>query len=85
MHKLQLFGRIQTRNYDDKDGKKVYVTEVIGEEVYFAGGTGNSSNTGNSTNMNQAPAQHFSSEETVDFNDFNEDEFKIETEDDIEF
>lgn len=85
MHKLQLFGRIQTRNYDDKDGKKVYVTEVIGEEVYFAGGTGNSSNTGNSTNMNQAPTQHFTSEETVDFNDFNEDEFKIETEDDIEF
>ena len=35
--------------------------------------------------MSQAPAQHFSSEETVDFNDFNEDEFKIETEDDIEF
>ena len=63
----------------------MYVTEVIGEEVYFAGGTGNSSNTGNSTNMNQAPAQHFTSEETVDFNDFNEDEFKIETEDDIEF
>ena len=29
-------GRIQTRNYDDKDGKKVYVTEVIAEEVYFA-------------------------------------------------
>ena len=35
--------------------------------------------------MNQAPTQHFTSEETVDFNDFNEDEFKIETEDDIEF
>ena len=29
-------GRIQTRNYDDKDGKKVYVTEVIAEEAYFA-------------------------------------------------
>ncbi len=29
-------GRIQTRNYDDKDGKKVYVTEVIAEEVDFA-------------------------------------------------
>ena len=82
---MRLFGRIQTRNYDDKDGKKVYVTEVIGEEVYFAGGTRNSSNTGSTANMNQAPAQHFTSEETVDFNDFNEDEFKIETEDDIEF
>ena len=31
-----VIGRIQTRNYDDKDGKKVYVTEVIAEEAYFA-------------------------------------------------
>ncbi len=29
-------GRLQTRNYDDKDGKKVYVTEVIAEQVFFA-------------------------------------------------
>ena len=29
-------GRLQTRNYDDKDGKKVYVTEVVAEETYFA-------------------------------------------------
>ena len=33
---IGLVGRLQTRNYDDKDGKKVYVTEVIAEEVYFA-------------------------------------------------
>lgn len=31
-----VIGRIQSRNYDDLDGKKVYVTEVIAEEVYFA-------------------------------------------------
>ena len=31
-------GRITTRDYDDKDGKKVYVTEVTAEEVYFAEG-----------------------------------------------
>ena len=29
-------GRIQTRTYDDKDGKKVYVTEVVAEEAHFA-------------------------------------------------
>ena len=34
---VSVVGRIETRNYDDKDGKKVYVTEVIAEEVYFAG------------------------------------------------
>ena len=29
-------GHLQTRSYDDKDGKKVYVTEVIAEDAYFA-------------------------------------------------
>ena len=29
-------GHLQTRNYEDKEGKKVYVTEVIAEDVYFA-------------------------------------------------
>ena len=33
---VAVIGRIQTRNYDDKDGKRVYVTEVIAEETYFA-------------------------------------------------
>ena len=29
-------GRLQTRNYDDKDGKKIYVTEIVAEEAHFA-------------------------------------------------
>jgi single-strand DNA-binding protein len=28
-------GSIQTRNYDNKDGQKVYVTEVAVDEVHF--------------------------------------------------
>ena len=35
-------GRIQTRNYDDKDGKKVYVTEVVADNVQFLGAKSNS-------------------------------------------
>lgn len=31
-----VIGRIQTRNYDDKEGKKIFATEVVAEEVYFA-------------------------------------------------
>lgn len=31
-------GRLQTRNYEDKDGKKVYTTEVVAEEVMLLGG-----------------------------------------------
>lgn len=33
--KIAIEGRIQTRNYDDKDGKKVYVTEIIVEHQEF--------------------------------------------------
>lgn len=32
---LGVEGRIQTRNYDDATGKKVYVTEVVAENVQF--------------------------------------------------
>lgn len=37
-------GRLQSRSYDDKDGKKVYVTEVVANNVQFlsAGGNTNS-------------------------------------------
>jgi len=33
-------GRLQTRNYDDKDGKKVYATEVVADDVILLGGRG---------------------------------------------
>ena len=33
-------GRIQTRSYDDKDGKKVYTTEVVADDVILLGGRG---------------------------------------------
>ena len=28
-------GRLQVRSYDNKEGRKVYVTEVIGEDFFF--------------------------------------------------
>jgi single-strand DNA-binding protein len=31
-------GRIQTRSYDDKDGNKKYMTEIIAADVQFLGG-----------------------------------------------
>ena len=33
-------GRLQTRSYEDKDGKKVYATEVVAEDVILLGGQG---------------------------------------------
>jgi single-strand DNA-binding protein len=35
-------GRLRTHSYDDKDGKKVYATEVVAEEVILLGGRGDS-------------------------------------------
>jgi single-strand DNA-binding protein len=31
--KIAVVGELQTRNYDDKDGKKVYLTEIIASDV----------------------------------------------------
>lgn len=31
-------GRLQTRSYDDKDGNKKYVTEIIGQRMQLLGG-----------------------------------------------
>jgi single-strand DNA-binding protein len=54
-------GRIQTRTWDDNEGKKHYVTEVVAEENYFAdskkdgdtgGGGGNSSRPAQSQGSN---------------------------------
>jgi single-strand DNA-binding protein len=33
-------GRLHTRSYDDKDGKKVYATDVIADDVILLGGKG---------------------------------------------
>lgn len=33
-------GRIQNRSYDDKDGNKKYITEIVAQNVRFLGGGG---------------------------------------------
>ena len=35
-------GRLQTRSYDDKDGKKVWATDVVADDVILLGGRGES-------------------------------------------
>jgi len=35
---IGVMGRIQTRNYEKKDGQRVFVTEVVAESVRFMGG-----------------------------------------------
>ncbi len=45
---LGLCGSIQTRNYD-KDGQRVYVTEVVADEISFVESKGQSDNASQST------------------------------------
>ena len=67
-----IIGRIQTRNWEDEQGQKHYVTEVIAEEAYFA----ESKKDSNSSSDPFAA----SSGETVNGNDFD-----ISSDDDLPF
>lgn len=66
-NQIAVEGRIQTRNYDDKDGKKVYVTEILASNISFldAKGTGNGGSSFN--NLPEPPIQEESNDamETV--------------------
>ncbi|MCU1259510.1 MAG: single-strand binding protein [Bryobacterales bacterium] len=41
-------GRLHTRSYEDKDGKKVYATDVVAEDVILLGGRGAQGGAGSS-------------------------------------
>jgi single-strand DNA-binding protein len=49
-------GRIQTRSYDDKNGNRRWVTEVVAENVEFLGSRDNnqSNNNNNNNNINKS-------------------------------
>lgn len=54
-------GRIQTSSYDDKNGNRVYVTDVVADRVEFlgGGGTGNKSSQYNEPNMDFSDIEGF--------------------------
>ena len=54
-------GRLQSRSYDDKDGSKRYVTEVVADNVEFLGSKNSSNNSNNmnsSANNNAGPSPY---------------------------
>ena len=61
---IGIIGRIQTRNYDNNEGKKVYVTEVIAENVEFLESKKDDSNFKNLTETQ--PTNNTSEELTED-------------------
>ena len=54
--KVLVTGRIQTGSYTNKEGQKVYTTDVVVEEQEFAESKGSSSNDGESTYVSNRPA-----------------------------
>lgn len=50
-------GRLQTRNYDGQDGKRVYVTEVMAESVQFLEPRSSSQNGSNSSGSGTSNSQ----------------------------
>ena len=48
-------GRLQTRSYDDKDGKKVWTTEVVAEDVILLGGRGEGGGPSQDEGFSQEP------------------------------
>lgn len=73
--KMVLSGRIQTGNYTNKDGQKVYTTDIIAEEVEFAesktngGGTENNSKTSSKQQLSKKQDEGF-----VNLDDIDQDE-----------
>jgi single-strand DNA-binding protein len=49
-------GRIQTRSYEDKDGKKVYATDVVADDVILLGGRGGEGGPAADEGYSQEPA-----------------------------
>lgn len=71
-------GRIQTRNYDNNQGQKVYVTEVIADSVQFIQTNRNN----NTATAAQAPVNNYVPNEPIQ--QFEDNELVME-EDDIQF
>ena len=51
-------GRLQVRNYDDNNGQKRYVTEVIADNVEFIGSRSSSNNSNNVPSSNEGPTPY---------------------------
>ena len=49
---IAIVGRLQTRTWDDNEGKRHYVTEVVADETYFADSKRNGSEASSSRTFN---------------------------------
>ena len=64
---IGITGRIQTRNYENQQGQRVYVTEVVAEQFQLLESQKERSNQGQSQGYSQAP--DFGRSEPMDISD----------------
>ena len=64
-NQIAVEGRIQTRNYDDKDGKRVYVTEILATNISFLDAKGTSNGAGSFNNIPEPSMEQPSTTSTV--------------------
>ncbi|CAN7412281.1 single-stranded DNA-binding protein [Peribacillus frigoritolerans] len=69
-------GKVQTRNYEGQDGKRVYVTEILAESVQFleprsqnTGGNNQSNTNASGSNQNRTQSNYSRSDEDPFAND----------------
>ena len=72
-----IIGRIQTRTWDDDQGTKHYVTEVVAEEAYFADSKRDSYDSGDSFANNFGSTMPGSNDASADF--------EVSSDDDLPF
>lgn len=70
-------GRVQTRNFEGQDGKRVFITEIVADSVQFLESKGGSSrgsqgSSGYESNQNQAPSNTSRANESDPFRDSGE-------------
>ena len=56
--RIGIVGRIQTGKYEDKDGKMVYTTDVVAEEVEFVESKGSGGNNSNQVSQMVMASEH---------------------------
>lgn len=62
---LGIEGHIQTRNYEDKDGKRIYVTEIIVENIDFL--QSNNSSKSDSKKVEEKPKNNLNDDVFAEF------------------
>lgn len=80
---ISIIGRIQTRSYDNNDGKKVYVTEILAENIEYLESKKSETPTSNNTTQetNEDPYANFGNQITLE----DLDSKSVITDDDLPF